>query len=188
MCFLERIDVSHAPAVSACVHVYYCLCMSVLASFFFFFFSLCVPSRTPTPLCLCAKTIKASHPAALLNYTPRLLKRHPQIRPPRLPRSTLLIPCGIYQRERITMERIPTRYRLYITALTRRKNQVLLCGLVFFDGALEFLPIRKTIIPGTKWVCCVCGFERCHGISHARRRQCGGGESRLPYRLPLFFS
>lgn len=108
--------------------------------------SLCVPARVcvyPRSLCVslthsrspCARanTIKASHPAALLNYTPKLLKRHPQIRPPRLPRSTLLIPCGIYHGRGLHWG-VQTRYRLYIIALTRGEKTVPLCGACLFTA------------------------------------------------------
>ncbi len=112
-----------------CVGVFVCACLGVSLLLCLPFLP-CVLSRTPALPCACANTIKASHPAALLNYTPRLLKRHPQIRPPRLPRSALLIPCAIYQRERITLERTNQVWAVHYS-LNKKKKQGLLCGLVF---------------------------------------------------------
>lgn len=124
--------------------------------------------------CACANTIKASHPAALLNYTPKLLKRHPQIQPPRLPRSTLLIPFGIYQRERITLERTNQVSPVHCSLNKRKKKQSCFVSLSF-HSAPEFHSIQN-MIPGTKWVCYVYGFECCQGSSYARRRQYSRGK------------
>lgn len=157
---------------SVCVFVCVCLCVSLILCLPFFF--PCVFPHALTLPCACANTIKASHPAALLNYTPRLLKRHPQIQPPCLPRSALLIPCGIHQRERITLERTHQVLAVHYSLNKEKKNRPCFVGLSF-HSAREFLPIQN-MIPETKWVCCVYGFERCLGISYARRRQHSRGK------------
>lgn len=131
--------------------------MSVLLFFF-----ICVFPHTRTLPCACVNTIKASHPASLLNYTPRLLKRLPQ-NPASVSSkvntafSLWHLPEGVDYNGAYEPGTL-----LYIIALTRRKKKVLLCRLVFSQRP-RILPIQNTI-PGTKWVCCVYGFERCHGI------------------------
>lgn len=102
-------------------------------------FSVCVFCPCVSSACLLfARVFPRAHehhqslpPAALLNYTPKLLKRHPQIR---LPRSTLLFPCGIYQRERITRERTDQVSAVHYS-LNKKKKPVLLRGLAFFTAA-----------------------------------------------------
>ena len=112
---------------SVCVFVRACLSARLLFARVF--------PRAPALLPLCSLEHHQSlPPAALLNYTPALLKRHPQIRSPRLPRSTLLFPCGIYQRERITRERTDQVSAAHYS-LNKKKKPVRLRGLVFFTAA-----------------------------------------------------
>lgn len=162
MCLAECIDVS--LCLGFILHVCVCVSLFVYVCVFFFFY-LCVPSHTHTLPCACVNTIKASHPAALLNYTPRLLKRLPQNPASVSPKvNTSFSLWHLPEGEDYNGAYEPGTL-LYIIALTRKKKErkkVLLCGLVFSQRP-RILPIQNTI-PGTKWVCCVYGFERCHGI------------------------
>lgn len=157
---LNALVLAHSWSFSVCVC--FCLCTSVcvLCSLAHSCSFVRTPSKPATP-----PLDSITHPGFLRDT----LKSGPSVS-----QGQCCLFCVAFTGGRGLQWSVQTRYRLYIIALTRIKNRPCFVGQCF-RCAIELLPIQN-MIPGTKWVCCVYGFECCQEISYARRRQYSRGK------------